>query len=269
MAGGERRGLTLVEGFGTIEKQGVAEKVVRRILDLVKAGNLKAGDRLPAERELVRIFGVSRPSLREAMRALSILGVIESRQGGGAYITNLDAKALLAPLEFFVTLSQSNVEDVFASRRLIEVEIVRRAAARVSDGDIDALDQMIAAQDEVVDDPIGFRILDSEFHEKLGALGGSPVLERLTASLYNMGLDIRRRATEMPAVVARSCEDHRAIVNALRRRDPEAAAAAMAQHLRNIEASTVAVMAQDARAAGRRRAARLHPSTALRMKASP
>jgi GntR family transcriptional repressor for pyruvate dehydrogenase complex len=205
----------LVEAFGTIEKQGVAEKVVRRILDLVKAGNLKAGDRLPAERELVRIFNVSRPSLREAMRSLAILGVIESRQGGGAYVSNLDAKSLLAPLEFFVTLSQSNVEDVFDSRRLIEMEIARRAALNAT----------------------------------------NVVLERLTASLYNMGLDIRRRATEMRGVVARSCEDHRAIVQALRRRDPEAAAAAMAQHLRHIEASTIEVMVQDAKPGSRRRAA--------------
>jgi GntR family transcriptional regulator, transcriptional repressor for pyruvate dehydrogenase complex len=240
-AGAEGR-LRLVDALGTIEKQGVADKVVRRILDLVKAGNLKAGDRLPAERELVKIFNVSRPSLREAMRSLSILGVIESHQGGGAFVSNLDAKSLLAPLEFFLGLSQSNVEDVFDSRRLIEVEIVRRAAVRVSDDDLAKLDQMLAAQDEVVDDPIGFRILDSEFHEKLGSLGGSPVLERLTASLYNMGLDVRRRATEMPEVVVRSCEDHRAIVQALRRRDPDAAAAAMTLHLRNIEASTLAVM---------------------------
>jgi GntR family transcriptional repressor for pyruvate dehydrogenase complex len=254
MVGGEARGPVLVEAFGTIEKQGVAEKVVRRILDLVKAGNLKAGDRLPAERELVRIFNVSRPSLREAMRSLSILGVIESRQGGGAYVSNLDAKSLLAPLEFFVTLSQSNVADVFDSRRLIEVEIARRAASRATDADIEKLDQMIAAQDEVVDDPIGFRILDSEFHEKLATLSGNVVLERLTASLYNMGLDIRRRATEMRGVVARSCEDHRAIVQALRRRDPDAAAAAMAQHLRHIEGSTKAVMAEEAKLAGRRRA---------------
>jgi GntR family transcriptional regulator, transcriptional repressor for pyruvate dehydrogenase complex len=254
MVGGEARGAALVEAFGTIEKQGVAEKVVRRILDLVKAGNLKAGDRLPAERELVRIFNVSRPSLREAMRSLAILGVIETRQGGGAYVSNLDAKSLLAPLEFFVTLSQSNVEDVFDSRRLIEMEIARRAALNATDGDVEKLEQMIDAQDEVVDDPIGFRILDSEFHEKLAALGGNVVLERLTASLYNMGLDIRRRATEMRGVVARSCEDHRTIVQALRRRDPEAAAAAMAQHLRHIEASTIAVMAQDAKLGSRRRA---------------
>ena len=92
---------------------GVAQSVVNRILDLVRTGMLRSGDRLPSERELIDILNISRPSLREAIRALSTLGVVETRHGGGAYVTDLKARTLLAPLDFFLSLSQSNLADVF------------------------------------------------------------------------------------------------------------------------------------------------------------
>src|SRR5262249_34511302 len=99
---------------------GVAQSVVNRILALVRTGMWGSGDRLPSERELIDILNTSRPSLREAIRALSTLGVVETRHGGGAYVTDLKARTLLAPLDFFISLSQSNLADVFESRRIIE-----------------------------------------------------------------------------------------------------------------------------------------------------
>ena len=85
------------DAFSQIKKQpvrreGLAEKVLHRILGLIRSGNLKAGDKLPSERNLMEIFAVSRPPIREALSALSILGVVESRHGGRASITDLDAQ---------------------------------------------------------------------------------------------------------------------------------------------------------------------------------
>jgi GntR family transcriptional repressor for pyruvate dehydrogenase complex len=85
------------------------------------------------------IFRISRPSLREALRALSILGVVESRHGGGAFVTDLEARTLLAPLDFFLSLSPSNFDDAFESRRIVEVEIVRKAATNAGPEDISEL----------------------------------------------------------------------------------------------------------------------------------
>ncbi|MBL4647305.1 MAG: FadR family transcriptional regulator, partial [Rhizobiales bacterium] len=89
--------------YEPVRREGLAEKVLHRILGLIHSGNLKAGDRLPSERNLMEIFAVSRPPIREALSALSVLGVVESRHGGGATITDLDAKKLLAPLDFFLS----------------------------------------------------------------------------------------------------------------------------------------------------------------------
>ena len=121
------------------EKKGVAQSVVNRVLDLIRTGMLRAGDRLPSERNLIEILDISRPSLREALRALSILGVVDTRHGGGAYVTNLEARTLLAPLDFFLALSEANLADSFDSRRLVELEIVRKAAEKATAEDIDEL----------------------------------------------------------------------------------------------------------------------------------
>jgi GntR family transcriptional repressor for pyruvate dehydrogenase complex len=219
------------------------QRVVARIVELIRTGNLRPGDRLPPERELVEIFSISRPSLREAMRALSTLGIVESRHGGGTFVTDLDARTLLAPLDFFLQLSQVNLDDTFESRRIIEVEIVRKAATRASRTDIADLNDMIAAHAKIQRDPVGFRILDSRFHEKLSVIAGNAVLQRIADGLYNMDLHIRRRATAEPGLIAESTEDHTKIAAAIAACDPDGAAAAMARHLSHIKESTVRTMA--------------------------
>lgn len=221
-----------------IERRGLGQQVVSRILELVRTGNLRPGDRLPPERELIEIFRISRPSLRELLRALSVLGVIEPRHGGGAYVTDLEARTLLAPLDFFLSLSQSNLEDAFEGRRVVEVEIARKAAANARARDVAELKAMIGAHAAVLDDPIGFRILDSRFHEKLSLIAGNAVLQRVAYGLYNLGLDIRRRATEEPGLIVQSTADHTRIVDAISRGETHGAAEAMTAHLAHIEEST-------------------------------
>jgi GntR family transcriptional repressor for pyruvate dehydrogenase complex len=222
----------------TSEKQSLGQQVVSRVLELVRTGNLRPGDRLPPERELIEIFRISRPSLREALRALSILGVVEARHGGGAYVTDLEARTLLAPLDFFLSLSRSNLDDAFESRRIIEVEIARKAAINANAGDLADLRAMIDAHATVATDPIGFRILDSRFHEKLSAIAGNAVLQHIAYGLYNLGLDIRRRATAELGIIDQSTADHARIVAAIAARNPDRAADEMRIHLSHIEDST-------------------------------
>src|SRR5258707_4825444 len=224
-------------------KEGMAQTVVNRILDLVRTGNLRAGDRLPSERELIDILDISRPTLREALRALSMLGVIDSRHGGGAFVTDLEARTLLAPLDFFLSLSQTNLGDAFESRRIIELEIVRMAAQKATAEHLQDLDAIIAAHEKIMNDPVGFRILDSRLHATLSAAAGNVVLERIAYGLYNMGLDIRRRATENLSLIEQSTGDHIRIAQAIVARDPDKAAAEMGIHLDHIEETTRRAMA--------------------------
>jgi GntR family transcriptional repressor for pyruvate dehydrogenase complex len=226
-------------------KRGVAQSVVNRVLDLIRTGMLRAGDRLPSERNLIEILDISRPSLREALRALSILGVVDTRHGGGAYVTDLEARTLLAPLDFFLALSEANLSDAFASRRLVELEIVRKAAQKATADDIDDLNGMLLAHEKVLSDPVAFRMLDSRFHARLSATAGNVVLERIGYGLYNMGLDVRRRATQDLSLIRRSLGEHTTIVRSIEAHDPVKAVAAMSLHLDHIESSTRRVIEED------------------------
>jgi GntR family transcriptional repressor for pyruvate dehydrogenase complex len=226
-------------------KEGVAQTVVNRVLDLIRTGMLTAGDKLPSERNLIEILDISRPSLREALRALSILGVVESRHGGGAYVTNLEARTLLAPLDFFLALSDVNLTDAFESRRLVELEIVRRAAERATKADIVDLKGMLSAHEKVLTDPVAFRMLDSRFHARISETAGNVVLERIAYGLYNMGLDVRRRATQDHALIRRSLGEHKAIVGAIEAHNPRDAVTAVNTHLDHIEESTKHVLEGD------------------------
>lgn len=222
-----------------IVRQSVAEQVAGRILELIKTGALKAGDQLPPERELAASLHVSRPSVREAIRGLTILGVVRTRQGGGAYISNLGAEDLLEPLQFFISLDKANVRELYETRMLIESEAARMAAKKMSDDQITRLEAILAGQDDLLGDPIRFRLSDSEFHSLIWDGSGNAVLKRIGQSLHVMGLELRRVASETPDVLTQSVRDHHRIVAALKARDPEKAAKVAASHLRNVYKSTI------------------------------
>ena len=235
-----------------LRSKSAAERVVTHVIDLIRSGNLKAGDRLPPEAELARAFQVSRPVVREALRGLAILGVVETRQGGRCFVTDLTVARLMAPLQFVISLDESSAEALHRARLTIETGLARQAAERTDEKTLARLDEMVAAGFELTDDPLGFRMLDQQFHRTVGQLGGNPFLEIMSQSLYELGMEYRRAATETAGVIERSAAEHRAIVEALKARDPGAAAAAMGTHLESIHETTVGVMRQ-AMAARRKR----------------
>ncbi|EYD77370.1 hypothetical protein Rumeso_01077 [Rubellimicrobium mesophilum DSM 19309] len=222
-----------------IQRESVAEQVARRILDLVVARHLRPGDQLPPERDLAESLGVSRPSVREAIKGLAILGVVRSRQGGGHVVSALDAEALLGPIRFFVSLEPSNIRALYDARSLIESDVARRAAVNMSDVALDGLEAILDGQAGTLTDPTAFRASDYAFHEAIWEGCGNPYLQRIGESLNVLGLEVRKRASETPGVLERSLRDHRELLAALRAGDPEAAARAAAAHMRNVYRSTV------------------------------
>lgn len=230
-----------------LKRAGLTELLVARILGLVTTGNLKPGDQLPAERKLAETFAVSRPTLREAMRALAVLGVVEVRHGGGVFVSQLEASDLLAPLAFFLTLRTTEVDKLYEARRLIESEIAALAASRGEEAEFDALDALIALQERAESNPARYRDFDTAFHKKLGELAQNAFLSRAAQSLNVLGQEFRKVASETPNVISTSIEDHRAIVAAIRRRDGAAARRAMIAHMEHVLQSTQASLTAKAR----------------------
>jgi len=235
----------IVDLEAPIKRRSVAEQVAHRILELVRTGSLGPGDQLPPERELAASLQVSRPSVREAIRGLTILGVVRTRQGGGLYITDLGAEELLGPLQFFISLEDVNLRELYDARMLIESDVARRAARTIMPAQLTRLQEILAAQEDTLDDPVRFRLSDTEFHEILWDSADNAFLRRIGKSLNVLGLESRKMASETPGVLRQSFADHKAIVAALSAGDAAQAAICAARHMRNVYETTISKNEQE------------------------
>lgn len=225
-----------------IERVSVAEQVAHNLLDLIRSGSVKPGQQLPTERDLAAMLQVSRPSVREAVRGLQILGVIKTRQGGGLFVTSLTAAEILAPLQMLITLTDENFEALHESRVMVESAMGQLLAERIDDATIARLAKIVQVQSGLTGNPVAFRVSDMEFHRTLRAALGNPFLERISEALYVLGNEYRKIAWETPGVLERSIEDHRNVVAALETRDPGRITDAMVRHMISVHETTRAAM---------------------------
>jgi GntR family transcriptional regulator, transcriptional repressor for pyruvate dehydrogenase complex len=221
--------------FGTVTREAVPQQIVTRLLDLIQQRHLGPGDRLPAERELAASMGVSRSSLREALQALTVLGVTEMRHGTGTYVSSLEPDLLVRHLSFVLSLSEHASDQLFEARKVVEPAMTGLAAQRIDDGTLELLDACLERARIAVGDAEAFMEADLELHDAIRVAAENAVLGRFMESIRTLGLASRRRTGARRAVQEQTVEDHRAIVVALRARDPEAAAAAMHRHIENVE----------------------------------
>jgi DNA-binding FadR family transcriptional regulator len=219
------------------------DEVVDGIRRMITGGELGPGDRLPVEKDLAERLGVSRGSLREGVRALSILGILDTRQGAGTYVTSLDPSVLLSPLQLVVDLHGGATAKPFqAVRRVLETEAAGLAARRITP---EALAEARAVLDEVTTileaspvDHERFMEADVAFHRIVASQAGNPVLEALVATLA--GRTVRERlwrGRHEPGAEARTVADHEAVWRALAAGDADAARVRMAAHLLDVEQS--------------------------------
>jgi GntR family transcriptional regulator, transcriptional repressor for pyruvate dehydrogenase complex len=232
---------TKIDEFKTpIIRQSVSDQVAERILDLIRNRTLRAGDRLPTERDLAASLHVSRPSVREAIRGLTRMGIVRSVQGDGAYIGELNAESLLEPLQLFISLEDVNIRELYDARTMIESNVASRAARFMTDERIRELEDIHKQQKETLDDPVRFRISDGLFHELIWEGCHNAFLYRIGKGLHVIGQEFRQRASETPGVLNQSYRDHRLLLKAIEARKPEAAAHAAAKHMQNVLQSTLA-----------------------------
>ncbi len=227
------------------------DDVVNGIKRMILSGELHPGERLPVEKELAETLGVSRGSLREGVRALSILGVLNTRQGDGTYVTALDVSRLLAPMGFVVDLQgDGQAREVHAIRRLLESEAARLAATRITDAALAEaralLDEAILISREVPHDHERIIEIDINFHRIIAAHTGNPVLVGLIDAFAGRTVRARLwRSLHEDGADRRTHEEHLAIWKALAARDPERARIRMANHLIGVEESLSALPDDD------------------------
>jgi GntR family transcriptional repressor for pyruvate dehydrogenase complex len=217
-----------------IKKARVSEDIVAQLKALIASRDLRTGDQLPSERELSERFKVSRASVREGIRALESLGLLEARQGHGTYVAS-SVEALVQPLAHAIVREENALLELFEVRRLLEPQLAALAAERVMPAELEELDDILEKQDRQVAEGGTGAELDTAFHAALARAAKNAVLLRLNDTLVDCLRDSRRRSLETPERPRRSLAGHRAILRALQGHDPKAAHRAMLKHLEEIE----------------------------------
>ena len=231
--------------FGTVQKESLSDQIAERILQMIRENKLRPGEKLPSERDLAEIMGVGRPVLREALRGLSLMNIVEIRQGAGTYVTELETKKLVEHLDFVFSLDDSAMLDLFDARKIVESGIVELAARRITDAEIANLEDILEEAVRVKEDPEAFLNADHEFHLWIVSIADNPILLRFMESIYQLGLTSRTRTGGLEGMIPQSINDLHQILAALRARDPQAARNAMLQHLENVEERLKSMLADE------------------------
>jgi GntR family transcriptional repressor for pyruvate dehydrogenase complex len=212
----------------------VANRAIETIKEMIVRGELTAGQRLPAERDLAARLGVSRPSLREAIRALIALNILESRHGEGTFVSSLEPELLAEPIDFLLQVNTTALVALFEARRALEAGVASLAAERATDLELAQLEDFVKLGRTKVDDPDAFIEHDVEFHARLRQAARSPILASLLSSVSTLSYVSRRRTAQSATIRSRALADHEAMVRVLKARDPQAAHVAMVEHLQHV-----------------------------------
>jgi GntR family transcriptional repressor for pyruvate dehydrogenase complex len=207
-------------------KPGVVEGVLRRIKDLIRRGG-----ELPAERALAKTLGVSRPSVREALRTLERMGVVDVRHGSGTTVAASGEDVLRSPLEYLIALDRPSIADLHETRELLEVHLAGRAAERRSPEDLAALESALRDMRAVLRDPRAVTDPDLRFHRAVAAAAHNRLLERVMNCLQDHVREMMDAAWPGAKSMKNSWKAHADVYDAVLRRHPAAARRAMQRHM--------------------------------------
>jgi GntR family transcriptional regulator, transcriptional repressor for pyruvate dehydrogenase complex len=220
--------------FSPIKNTKVYEQVIEQIKDMIETGTLKKGDKLPSERSLVDQLRVSRTSIREALRALEVIGLIECRQGEGNYIKASFQDNLLEPLSIMFMLEGSSSQEIWELRKIMEVEAAGLAAKRITDEQLQELKELLLGFNENDNEEVNGEI-DKQFHYKIAECSGNVLIFNILRTVSALVEDIIRDVSRLILVKEVNKEvlfmQHKEIYLALEKHDSAASRQAMRVNL--------------------------------------
>lgn len=219
--------------FRTLIRNTLAEQVTEQLEAFIINQRLRAGDRLPSERELAKQFGVSRTVVREAVRALQARSMVEVSSGSGTVVRDVSPQAVSKSVSMLLRQGRPHVDYGLVSevRRLLEVEIAGLAAARRTQEDLNRLQEIVHTMDEMQRDRESFARIDVAFHVALAAATHNNLFVVLLESLADIMLEVRLTGFETPGAAAHAIDYHNRIYQAVRHPNVEAARRVMSEHL--------------------------------------
>ncbi len=220
------------EPFTAVDRSGLADHTIDQIERLIIEGRLEPGQKLPSERELGAKLGVSRPTLREAIRALTLMGILESRQGDGTYVLDFAAGPMLRPARVLLA-GRGGLDWLFEVREVLEGSAAAFAAARATGPERAEVEEWLGAFPSGDMNAIDIRTRDVRLHALIITATHNPLLSAIVASLGAALSESRVMTGQRPEWEVLGMMDLKEVAEAILRRDPEAAQQAMVRHLEN------------------------------------
>ena len=226
--------------FKPIQPKTASSSVADQIKEMILQGHLQPGDRLPSERDFAETFGVSRATIREALRSLSAIGMISIRQGDGSFVEQFKIEGLLEPLATLFQLdgAEDELESFSEVREILEVEMVALAAERASEADIENINRALEAMvEEVRSGGIG-DVADADFHLAIAKSCKNPLLVRLMEVVANLMKCTYQASRKQLFLDQKSLAEiyntHHDVLKAIENRNPKEAKKRMRNHLRQV-----------------------------------
>lgn len=221
--------------WSPIKRTSISDEITDRLVTSIVSGHFAFGERLPPERELARWLKVGRPTVREAIRTLSVIGLVEVRPGAGTYVVQTHADFVSKAFSWAVLLDAQTTREVVEARTAIETEIAWLAAERATQADLDRLRSLVIDMEAACDrDEEAFGQADLEFHMVLALTSKNTTLSRLLSAIRSLLRQWIQRALREHHAYSSALQQHRAILSAVQAGDPAAAQEAMRHHLREM-----------------------------------
>jgi GntR family transcriptional repressor for pyruvate dehydrogenase complex len=208
----------------------VARQIERLILK-----KLKPGDKLPSERELAEMLGVSRSSIRDAIRGLELAGLVEPRQGAGTIVREISTGSVVNPFASALERKKELVSELLDFRKMLEPPLAARAATHASVEEISEMEEILRRQEEKQRAGEAAVAEDAEFHYSVALASDNSVVIKVLDILMDLLRDTRERSLQVEGRGQRSLAGHRRILAAIKSHDAEAAKAAMRRHIEDVE----------------------------------
>jgi DNA-binding FadR family transcriptional regulator len=218
-----------------IIRRKLSDEVLERLLRLISDGNLKTGDAMPSERELMDRFGVGRPAIREAMQSLANMGLVSISHGERARVQELTAQSIIRQVDqsahIMLQRSSGSLDHLKQARMFFERGMVREAAQKATPEDVADLRAIIAEQRSLLGNAEGFMAADMRFHTRIASVSGNPIFVSVSEAMLGW---LKAYHTELLLWSGKenfTLAEHADIVAAIAHSDADAAEAAMVKHL--------------------------------------
>lgn len=237
----------LLDSLRIAPRESPVAEITRRLLDFLLSGTIDPGSKIPSERQLAEALAVGRSSVREAIKSLSLLGLLDVRQGDGTYLSRGGSDLLPQVIEWGLLLGEKRVVDLLEARAEIETTVAGLAAARVEDLGAAELRRRFELMRAAAGDVPGYVDADVAFHLQIAQMSGNEVFVNLVTSLRSLLRAWASRVLEHAGETESSLAVHADIVESIVARDPDLAQAAMRRHMERAHRRLLEALSADER----------------------